>query len=215
MSQARLKGDGEADLARAMAERAGGLREAQRLLTRERLVDAAIALFGQRGFRAVTIEQIAAAAGANRATFYLHFRNKEDVANAIGDRLVPNIQATFTALDALENPTLQQVRAWLTQVMADQTEERRNLLAVATEANVADPDLADDYLRFINLFIDAMPHYLARFTGPALPAARTRMLMQLVQFERLSYVMVVQRASAPLDPLLDALAESWWRLLRE
>ena len=195
------------------AERTGGLREAQRQLTRERLVDAAIALFGRRGFRAVTIEQIAAEAGANRATFYLHFRNKEDVANAIGDRLVPNIQATFTALDALRDPTVADVRAWLSAGMSEQTEERRNLLAVATEANVADPDLADDYLRFIDMFIDAMPHYLARFSDAERPAARVRMLMQIVQFERLSYVMVVQRASAPLDPLLDALSESWQRLL--
>ena len=195
------------------AERKGGLREAQRLLTRERLVDAAIALFGRRGFRAVTIEQIAAEAGANRATFYLHFRNKEDVANAIGDRLVPNIQATFAALDALRDPTVADVRAWLSAGMAEQTEERRNLLAVATEANVADPDLADDYLRFIDMFIDAMPRYLARFSGAERPAARVRMLMQIVQFERLSYVMVVQRASAPLDPLLDELARSWQRLL--
>lgn len=196
------------------SKRPGGLREAQRLLTRERLVDAAIALFGRRGFRAVTIEQIAADAGANRATFYLHFRNKEDLANAIGDRLVPHAQAAFAALDALRDPTVDQVRAWLSTGLSEQTEERRNLLAVATEANVADPDLADDYLRFINLFIDAMPNYLARFSDAEAPAARTRMLMQLVQFERLSYVMVVQRASAPLEPLLDALAESWWRLLR-
>ena len=200
-------------MARATAERTGGLREAQRQLTRERLVDAAIALFGRRGFRAVTIEQIAAEAGANRATFYLHFRNKEDVANAIGDRLVPNIQATFAALDALRDPTVEEVRAWLSAGMSEQTEERRNLLAVATEANVADPDLADDYLRFIDMFIDAMPHYLARFPDAELPAARTRMLMQIVQFERLSYVMVVQRASAPLEPLLDELARSWQRLL--
>uniref|UniRef100_B0T034 Transcriptional regulator, TetR family n=1 Tax=Caulobacter sp. (strain K31) TaxID=366602 RepID=B0T034_CAUSK len=206
-------------MARAAAERAegkaGGLREAQRRLTRERLIDAAVVLFGRRGFRAVTVEQIAAEAGANRATFYLHFRNKEDVANAIGDRLVPNIQATFAALDAIPDPTLEDVRAWLAQGMAEQTEERRNLLAVATEANVADPDLADDYLRFINMFIDAMPNYLARFPEAELPAARARMLMQIVQFERLSYVMVVQRASAPLAPLLDALAESWRRLLTE
>lgn len=200
-------------MARATAERTGGLREAQRQLTRERLVDAAIALFGRRGFRAVTIEQIAAEAGANRATFYLHFRNKEDVANAIGDRLVPNIQATFAALDALRDPTVEEVRAWLSAGMSEQTEERRNLLAVATEANVADPDLADDYLRFIDMFIDAMPHYLERFSDAERPAARVRMLMQIVQFERLSYVMVVQRASAPLEPLLDELARSWQRLL--
>jgi AcrR family transcriptional regulator len=196
------------------SEKPGGLREAQRQLTRERLVDAAVVLFGARGFRAVTIEQIAAEAGANRATFYLHFRNKEDVANAIGDRLVPHIQAIFAALDALPDPTVEDVRAWLVQGLAEQTEERRNLLAVATEANVADPDLADDYLRFIDLFIDAMPNYLARFSHTERPAARTRMLMQLVQLERLSYLLVVQRASAPLEPLLNALAESWWRLLR-
>ena len=205
-------------MARAAAERsegkAGGLREAQRQLTRERLIDAAVGLFGRLGFRATTIEQIAVAAGANRATFYLHFRSKEDVANAIGERLAPNIQATFAALDALVDPNVEQVRAWLAAGMTDQTEERRNLLAVATEANVADPDLADDYLRFINLFIDSMPHYLARFSDAECPAARMRLLMQMVQLERLSYVMVVQRASAPLDPLLDALAQSWWRLLR-
>jgi len=206
-------GAAEDDLTRA-SERTGGLREAQRQLTRERLVDAAVALFGARGFRAVTIEQIAAEAGANRATFYLHFRNKEDVANAIGDRLVPHIQAIFAALDALPDPTVEDVRAWLIQGLAEQTEERRNLLAVATEANVADPDLADDYLRFIDLFIDAMPNYLGRFSDAERPAARTRMLMQLVQLERLSYLIVVQRASAPLEPLLDALAESWWRLLQ-
>jgi AcrR family transcriptional regulator len=202
----------EDDLTRA-SEKPGGLREAQRQLTRERLVDAAVALFGARGFRAVTIEQIAAEAGANRATFYLHFRNKEDVANAIGGRLAPHIQSIFAALDALPDPTVEDVRAWLVQGLAEQTEERRNLLAVATEANVADPDLADDYLRFIDLFIDAMPNYLARFSDAERPAARTRMLMQLVQLERLSYLLVVQRASAPLEPLLDALAESWWRLL--
>jgi AcrR family transcriptional regulator len=204
-------------LARAAVERSertGGLREAQRQLTRERLIDAAVGLFSQRGFRAVTIEQIAAAAGANRATFYLHFRNKEDVANAIGDRLVPNIQLMFATLDALVDPTRDEVRAWLAAGMADQTEERRNLLAVATEANVADPDLADDYLRFINLFIDSMPNYLARFADAERPAARMRLLMQMVQLERLSYVVIVQRASMPLDPLFDAMAESWWRLLR-
>lgn len=199
----------------AKTEKTGGLREAQRALTRERLVDAAVALFARRGFRAVTVEQIAAEAGANRATFYLHFRSKEDVANAIGDRLAPNIQAMFAALDALERPSVDEVKAWLVEHMAEQTDERRNLLAVATEANVADPQLADDYLRFINLFIDAMPNYLARFPEVERPAARARMLMQMVQFERLSYVIVVQRASAPLDTLLDALALSWWRLLTE
>jgi len=197
-----------------LERRPGGLREAQRRLTRDRLVDAAIQLIGKAGFRAVTIEQIAAAAGANRATFYLHFRNKEDVANEIGARLAPTIEARFRALDALVSPTRQQVRDWLA-VMADQSAERRHLLAIATEANVTDPDLADDYFRFMDLFSHAMPNYLGRFSDAERPAARTRMLLQIVQLERLFYVVVVQRASTPLAPLLDAMAESWTQLLNE
>jgi len=195
-----------------LERRPGGLREAQRRLTRDRLVDAAILLIGKTGFRAVTVEQIAAAAGANRATFYLHFRNKEDVANEIGARLSPNIQAQFRALDALVSPSRDQVRDWLA-AMADQSAQRRHLLAIATETNVTDPDLADDYFRFIDLFIDAMPNYLGRFSDAERPAARLRLMMQIVQLERLFYVVVVQRASTPLAPLLDAMAESWTQVL--
>ena len=55
------------------------LREAQKEMTRRRLVDAAAMSFRERGYAATTIEDVANGAGATRATFYLHFRTKADL----------------------------------------------------------------------------------------------------------------------------------------
>lgn len=46
---------------------------------RERLMDAAFALFTERGYDGVAIHEIAEAAGMTRAAPYYHFQNKEDL----------------------------------------------------------------------------------------------------------------------------------------
>jgi AcrR family transcriptional regulator len=50
-----------------------------RIQTRQRLIDAAIRLFAERGLHGVTSHDIARAAGVASGTFYLHFRDKTDV----------------------------------------------------------------------------------------------------------------------------------------
>ncbi|MEB4212163.1 TetR/AcrR family transcriptional regulator [Mycobacterium sp. 94-17] len=59
-------------------ERAVG-REAQRLETRERVYDAAIAEFKRIGMNSADVASIAAAARVVRGTFYFHFPTKEHV----------------------------------------------------------------------------------------------------------------------------------------
>jgi AcrR family transcriptional regulator len=59
------------------------LRDAQRELTRSRLIAAAAESFRTRGYAATTIEDIANGAGATRATFYLHFRTKADLVDEV------------------------------------------------------------------------------------------------------------------------------------
>ncbi|MFK8024548.1 MAG: TetR/AcrR family transcriptional regulator [Ilumatobacter sp.] len=55
------------------------VREHRHRDTRDSLYAAAIALFGRRGFTAVTVEEIAAAAGVSRRTAYRRFRSKDDI----------------------------------------------------------------------------------------------------------------------------------------
>jgi len=54
-------------------------REQQRLETRARLFDAALAEFERVGFQKASIDRIAQAAGVARGTFYFHFPTKEHV----------------------------------------------------------------------------------------------------------------------------------------
>lgn len=56
-----------------------GLRELKRRRTRETLIGAAVGLFDRYGYEAVTVTQIAAAAGVSRKTFFNYFPGKEDV----------------------------------------------------------------------------------------------------------------------------------------
>ncbi|MFG0326179.1 MAG: TetR/AcrR family transcriptional regulator, partial [Phycisphaerales bacterium JB037] len=46
---------------------------------RERLVDVAIELFYRQGFHGVGLDQVLAAAGVTKTTFYKHFESRDDL----------------------------------------------------------------------------------------------------------------------------------------
>src|ERR1700730_1837346 len=58
---------------------APGLRQRKRQQTRERLTEAAMALFLDRGVEATPRDDIAAAADVSRRSFFHYFASKEDV----------------------------------------------------------------------------------------------------------------------------------------
>lgn len=57
----------------------GALRESKKRETRERISDVATALFVQRGFDAVTVDEIAAAARVSTVTVFNYFGRKEEL----------------------------------------------------------------------------------------------------------------------------------------
>lgn len=61
-------------------------REAQRAQTRQRVFDAAVAEFGERGMADADLTALAAAAGVSRGTFYFHFPTKEHVLLELEER---------------------------------------------------------------------------------------------------------------------------------
>ena len=60
----------------------------------EELIEAAIEVFGEHGFRAATLEAVAGRAGVSKGTVYLYFTSKEDLFRAMVERkIVPLIEA--------------------------------------------------------------------------------------------------------------------------
>jgi AcrR family transcriptional regulator len=59
--------------------------------TRERLVEAGRELFGERGYEATSIEAILETAGVRRGALYHHFESKQELFDAVLDRVVAEI----------------------------------------------------------------------------------------------------------------------------
>ncbi|PZG08576.1 TetR/AcrR family transcriptional regulator [Nonomuraea aridisoli] len=62
----------------------GSLRERKQRLAREAIIEAALALFDERGFEKVTVTDIAERAQVGRATFFRYFGDKQEVVFADG-----------------------------------------------------------------------------------------------------------------------------------
>ncbi|MBK1838165.1 TetR family transcriptional regulator [Azospirillum sp. YIM B02556] len=56
-----------------------GLRERKRRGTQQRITDAGLRLFIEKGYDAATIDEIAAAAGISRRTFFYYFKSKDEI----------------------------------------------------------------------------------------------------------------------------------------
>ncbi len=76
----------------------------QRLKMRRQLAAAAMELFATRGYAATTVDDIAAAAGVARRTFFRHFRSKEEAIFPDHDDTLERAEAVLSAAPAHENP---------------------------------------------------------------------------------------------------------------
>ncbi len=56
-----------------------GVRERKRRETLQRITDAGIRLFVEKGYEATTLDEIAAAAGISRRTFFYYFKSKDEI----------------------------------------------------------------------------------------------------------------------------------------
>jgi len=92
------------DAYKSAGRRPLSLAERKRQLVRDQLGEAALRLLASQGYEETTVEQIVAAAGVSRRTFFRYFKSKEDViVGSVGD-LSATIRAELAARPEQENP---------------------------------------------------------------------------------------------------------------
>ncbi len=82
-----------------------GMRARKRRQTRERIVNAALQLFSERGFDSVTVDEIAASADVSKRSFFDYFPTKEDVVFAWQDEFGKALTVAIAARPKSESIT--------------------------------------------------------------------------------------------------------------
>ena len=95
--------------------------------SRDRLVEASLALFGEHGYAAVTVDDIAARAGVSARTFFRHFPDKEEVLFADDDELLPALLAAIA--DGPPELSAEHDMARALTTLADRLQPQREPLA--------------------------------------------------------------------------------------
>ncbi|WP_069870876.1 TetR/AcrR family transcriptional regulator [Streptomyces malaysiensis] len=147
------------------------LRDRKRRQTRERIIETAFALFMERGFDVVTVDEIAQRAEIGRTTFFRYFGDKQEVVFSTEDDFLRALTAAMR--DAPTEPLQDLPQALATS--------RRLLLAICTEAarnpgNYAvyhrlvkqHPELKDRHTRKTRHYADLLEkHLIDHGTPPA------------------------------------------------
>ncbi len=104
-----------------------GLREKHRLQTLSRLEEVALRLFVERGFGAVTVDDIAAEADVSRRTFFRYFAGKEDVLLTDHQKGLEQLRRALAERPAGE-PALTALRRAVQSMASSYEDQRERLL---------------------------------------------------------------------------------------
>lgn len=113
----------------AVPSPAGGLRAQHKSDTRRALVEVALRKFAERGYAAVTVEDICADVSMSSRTFFRYFPSKEDVLAAPLIEVLDVMRSSFDARPAAE-PVTTSLRATL-GIAVEHIEQRRELFVAA------------------------------------------------------------------------------------
>lgn len=105
-----------------------GRRETKRRQTRERIEEAAMSLFLERGFDNTTIEEIAERAEVSKRSFFDYFPTKEEVVFAWQDGFADHLMAAIASRPA-EEPAVRAVQYGLVSAITAATDGRALALA--------------------------------------------------------------------------------------
>lgn len=97
------------------------LKELQRQVREDAIIDAAHELFGEQGYAEMSMDDLAARVGISKATLYQHFPSKEEVAIHVIVRLMQHGEMLLDSV-APETPAIAGIEEWLRNGLAQRVD---------------------------------------------------------------------------------------------
>jgi TetR/AcrR family acrAB operon transcriptional repressor len=167
--------------------------------TRHALLDAAEAVFEQRGVAGTSLQEVAEAAGVTRGAVYWHFRDKADLYNAMMDRAVLPFEQHWLepAADDAADP-MQRLRDLLFDILGQIAADPRlqRVISISTHKVEYVGELDAIRERHLQVCTQARDRF-------------ERLLRQAVAAGQLSRGVSPKAAAIALHALVDGLINNW------
>lgn len=174
--------------------------------TQRRLLDAAVAVFADRGYHAARVDDIVKAAKTSHGTFYLYFANKEELFTALAAEVAEQMRSLAGDLPEIGpgRDGERALRDWLER-FTELYERYAPVVRAWTEAEIAQDGVGRIGEELLAEFSAALAARVAETQDADVyaPVAGTALLAMI---ERLNYYVITDQLSLPRDAMLDALA---------
>ena len=198
-----------------------GLRKAQKEMTRRLLLSTALDLFQTKGYAATTIDDIAAAAGTTRVTFYAYFPSRADLMKALIGQLNELLGRTEspthgstarTLVDIVAGGDAAKIGPWLRET-ASNWDTIRPYTKAAFEAAAVDPEIRALLDEWLDGAISDIAEGLDKAGRFAPESRRLRGVLAITELDHLARNWTEGRWNADRESMLEVLTESWVALL--
>lgn len=186
------------------------LRDAQKALTRRRIISAARSAFEAKGYGGTSIGLITKNAAINRATFYLHFSDKAAVFREVISHENLQTDAVWKDLNqALLIGTREAIAVWLRRMRA-WSEENALLMPSKHEAMAGDIQFAKEFQPRYDALAQEIGEYLEKFPTGQRESEKIRIQMLVVLADQMYFHVVVQKVwNGSETQLMKVLTDIW------
>jgi AcrR family transcriptional regulator len=183
---------------------------AQGRQTVQKLLDAGLAEFDERGFQAVRVDDLVRRAKISHGTFYLYFANKEDLFKALlADALVDMAALTdeFPVVTRNEAGEVA-LRRWVS-AFCDTYAAHASVIRILSQAEIVGEEVWGDGLQLMFKLSEAITQGMTAAAGSAgheTPAGHAELtaLALLMMLERINYLLTVE-VRLPRDEMVERL----------
>ncbi len=149
------------------------------MATRDRLLAAAIQVFGKKGYHGAGVEDIVQASATSKGAFYHYFPSKQGIFLTLMDDLAGVVERRVEAAIASERGAIAKVEAALRAVVETAAQQRDLAKILLVEAVGLGPEFEQKRLEIHRRFARVIKHHLDRAIGEGhLPVQDTALVSQ-------------------------------------